>query len=375
MVREKLISYIQLINTNGIGPIGFKKLMARYGDVDEVLKEISQKKVLFSRKKAEEEVMTAEIKGVQIISYEDQNYPYNLKQIEDFPPILYAKGNVDLLKNDNMLAIVGSRNASLSAMKLAENLASNIADNNITIVSGMARGIDKAAHKGALGHNGCTIAVMGTGIDVVYPQENEDLYKDIIKKNGLILTEYAFHTRPQASNFPRRNRIVSGLSKGVLVIEAGLRSGSLITAHQALEQGRDVYAVPGAPYDARSAGCNKLLKEGAQLVDTPEDILESFNFSPRQFILKAKEKEEMSDLFEYSLDNQENNSDIPEQKEELEQEDKYTKLLSLISASGEDVDELIRAMQLPTEEVLMTIVELELDNKIIRLPGNKVAKI
>ncbi len=375
MVREKLISYIQLINTNGIGPIGFKKLMARYGDVDEVLKEISQKKVLFSRKKAEEEVMTAEIKGVQIISYEDQNYPYNLKQIEDFPPILYAMGNVDLLKNDNMLAIVGSRNASLSAMKLAENLASNIADNNITIVSGMARGIDKAAHKGALGHNGCTIAVMGTGIDVVYPQENEDLYKDIIKKDGLILTEYAFHTRPQASNFPRRNRIVSGLSKGVLVIEAGLRSGSLITAHQALEQGRDVYAVPGAPYDARSAGCNKLLKEGAQLVDTPEDILESFNFSPRQFILKAKEKEEMSDLFEYSLDNQENNSDIPEQKEELEQEDKYTKLLSLISASGEDVDELIRAMQLPTEEVLMTIVELELDNKIIRLPGNKVAKI
>ena len=375
MVREKLISYIQLINTNGIGPIGFKKLMARYGDVDEVLKEISQKKVLFSRKKAEEEVMTAEIKGVQIISYEDQNYPYNLKQIEDFPPILYAKGNVDLLKNDNMLAIVGSRNASLSAMKLAENLASNIADNNITIVSGMARGIDKAAHKGALGHNGCTIAVMGTGIDVVYPQENEDLYKDIIKKDGLILTEYAFHTRPQASNFPRRNRIVSGLSKGVLVIEAGLRSGSLITAHQALEQGRDVYAVPGAPYDARSAGCNKLLKEGAQLVDTPEDILESFNFSPRQFILKAKEKEEMSDLFEYSLDNQENNSDIPEQKEELEQEDKYTKLLSLISASGEDVDELIRAMHLPTEEVLMTIVELELDNKIIRLPGNKVAKI
>lgn len=375
MVREKLISYIQLINTNGIGPIGFKKLIARYGDVDEVLKEISQKKVLFSRKKAEEEVMTAEIKGVQIISYEDQNYPYNLKQIEDFPPILYAKGNVDLLKNDNMLAIVGSRNASLSAMKLAENLASNIADNNITIVSGMARGIDKAAHKGALGHNGCTIAVMGTGIDVVYPQENEDLYKDIIKKDGLILTEYAFHTRPQASNFPRRNRIVSGLSKGVLVIEAGLRSGSLITAHQALEQGRDVYAVPGAPYDARSAGCNKLLKEGAQLVDTPEDILESFNFSPRQFILKAKEKEEMSDLFEYSLDNQENNSDIPEQKEELEQEDKYTKLLSLISASGEDIDELIRAMQLPTEEVLMTIVELELDNKIIRLPGNKVAKI
>ncbi len=375
MVREKLISYIQLINTNGIGPIGFKRLMARYGNIDEALQEISKKKVIFPRKKAEEEVMTAEIKGVQIISYDDKNYPYNLKQIEDFPPILYAKGNIELLKNDNMLAVVGSRNASLSAMKLAENIAKNIADNNITIVSGMARGIDKAAHKGAVGHGGNTIAVMGTGIDIIYPQENEDLYKEIIKKDGLIITEYAFHTRPQASNFPRRNRIVSGLSKGVLVIEASIQSGSLITAHQALEQGRDVYAVPGAPYDTRSAGCNKLLKEGAQLVDTHEDILDCFNFSSLQFVATNKEKDEISDLFEYSLDNQENNSDIPEQKEETEKEDKYAKLLSLISANGEDIDELIRAVQQPAEEVLMTIVELELDNKIIRLPGNRVAKI
>ena len=149
----------------------------------------------------------------------------------------------------------------------------------------------------------------------------------------------------------------------------------MITAHQALEQGRDVYAVPGAPYDTRSAGCNKLLKEGAQLVDTHEDILEYFNFSPLQFVARNKEKEEISNLFEYSLDKQENNSDIPEQKEETEKEDKYAKLLSLISASGEDIDELIRAMQQPAEEVLMTIVELELDNKIIRLPGNRVAKI
>lgn len=375
MVREKLISYIQLINTNGIGPIGFKRLMARYGNIDEALQEISKKKVIFPSKKAEEEVMKAEIKGVQLILFDDKFYPYNLKQIEDFPPILYAKGNIELLKNDNMLAVVGSRNASLSAMKLAENIARNIADNNITIVSGMARGIDKAAHKGAIGRGGNTIAVMGTGIDIIYPQENEDLYKEIIKKDGLILTEYAFHTRPQASNFPRRNRIVSGLSKGVLVIEAGIQSGSLITAHQALEQGRDVYAVPGAPYDTRSAGCNKLLKEGAQLVDTHEDILEYFNFSPLQFVARNIEKEEISNLFEYSLDKQENNSDIPEQKEETEKEDKYAKLLSLISASGEDIDELIRAMQQPAEEVLMTIVELELDNKIIRLPGNRVAKI
>lgn len=379
MDREKLISYIQLINTNGVGPIGFKRLVKQYGNVENTLSEISKKKVIMPYKKAQEEVMTAEIKGVKLISAEDDIYPYNLKQIEDFPPILYAKGNVELLKNNNMFAIVGSRNASLSAMKLAENLAKEIANNQITVVSGMARGIDKAAHTGAIGCEGSTIAVMGTGIDIIYPQENEDLYQTIIKKSGLILTEYPFHTRPQASNFPRRNRIVSGLSKGVLVIEAGLRSGSLITAHQALEQGRDVYAVPGAPYDARSAGCNKLLKEGAQLVEGAEDILRDFNFSAMQFESNKHEKDEIADLFEYSLDKQQNNSDIPEQKEETleitETEDKYKKLLSLISASGEDIDELIRAMQLPTEEVLMMLVELELDNKLTRLPGNKVAKI
>lgn len=189
-------------------------------------------------------------------------------------------------------------------------------------------------------------------------------------KTGLVLTEYPFHTKPQATNFPRRNRIVSGLSKGVLVIEAGVRSGSLITAHQALEQGRDVYAVPGAPYDGRASGCNKLLKEGAILVDDADDVLDNFDFSPVTFAPRHVKEPETADLFEYSLDNTENNSDIPEQSG-----DEYSKLLSLVSASGEDVDELIRAMGLPTEKVLTMIVELELDDRLMRLPGNKVAKI
>ena len=375
--KEKLISYIQLINTNGIGPIGFKKLINRYGNVESALKEISKKKELFSRKKAEEEVMLSELRDVKLICIEDELYPYNLRQIEDCQPIFSAKGNVELLKNDNALAIVGARTASLSATKLAENISRDIAKQRITIVSGLARGIDKAAHKGALNEVGGTIAVIGTGIDVIYPQENTELYKEIVQNNGLIITEYPFQTRPQATNFPRRNRIVSGLSKGILVMEAGLHSGSLITAHQGLEQGRDVYAVPGAPYDERSSGCNKLLKEGAVLVEKASDILENFNFSKTQFTVAKKE--EIFDLFEYSLDKQENNADIPEQKEgnsiKAESDDKYTKLLSLISTNGEDIDELIREMQLPTEEVLTIIVEMELDGKIIRLPGNKIAKI
>ena len=258
MIREYLISCIQLITTPGIGPIGFRKLLRQFGSAENALSALSRKKEVFSRRKAEEEIMTAELKHVEIITAEDEAYPYNLKQIEDFPPILYAKGNIELLKNDNMLAVVGSRGASLSALKLAGRIAADIARKDVVVVSGMARGIDAAAHQGALEADGGTIAVLGTGIDVVYPLENEKLYNKLVQ-NGLVLTEYPFHTKPQATNFPRRNRIVSGLSKGVLVIEAGVRSGSLITAHQALEQGRDVYAVPGAPYDGRASGCNKLL--------------------------------------------------------------------------------------------------------------------
>lgn len=367
MNKQKLIQYIRLINTSGIGPVNFKKIVARYGGVEKALAEISLKRKIYPKEKAEEEIMTAEIKQVRLITIEDKEYPYNLKQIEDAPPILYALGNVDLLQNDNMLAVVGSRNASLSARKLAEQISADVAAQNIIIVSGMARGIDAAAHTGALRSGGKTIAVVGTGVNVVYPKENEKLYQELVK-SGLVISEYPFHTQPQASNFPRRNRIVSGLSKGVLVVEAGVQSGSLITAHQALEQGRDVYAVPGAPYDGRSSGCNKLLKDGAVLVESAADVIENFNFSPVKFTSQQTRRSETADLFEYSLDNDKNNSDISGQADE------YTELLSLISESGEDIDGLIRASYLPTEKVLTMIMELELEDKIIRLPGNKVAK-
>ncbi len=367
MNKEKLISYIQLINTTGIGPISFKKIMAKYQDVDKALSELSQKRELFSRSKATTEVMTAEIKGVKIITIEDDIYPYNLKQIEDCPPVLYALGDIELLKNNNALAVVGSRSASFSATKMAKKISSEVAQNNITIVSGMARGIDASSHEGALSVNGKTIAVLGTGVDIVYPKENKPLYDDIIK-NGLVLSEYPLGTSPQASNFPRRNRIVSGLSKGVLVIEASVQSGSLITAYQALEQGRDVYAIPGAPFDGRTSGCNKLLKEGAILVENSSDILNNFSFSQKEFIHCKSKKVEKQDLFEYSLDNEKNNKDIADNVDE------YSKLLSHISEEGIEVDEIIRLTSHPAEEVLMMIMELELEGKLVRLPGNKVAK-
>lgn len=367
MNKEKLISYIQLINTTGIGPIGFKNLMARYKDVDKALSELSQKKELYSRAKATKEVMTAEIKKVHIITLEDELYPYNLKQIEDCPPVLYALGDISLLQNTNALAVVGSRSASFAATKMAQKISSEVSQNGIIIVSGMARGIDSASHEGALECGGKTIAVLGTGVDVVYPKENQELYNKI-QKHGLILSEYPLGTSPQASNFPRRNRIVSGLSKGVLVIEASVKSGSLITANQALEQGRDVYAIPGAPFDGRTSGCNKLLKEGAIFVETSSDILNNFSFAPKEFINYKPKKDEKQELFEYSLDNEENNTDIADNI------DDYSKLLSLLSQTGVDINEIIRASNKPSEEILMMIMELELEGKVVRLPGNKIAK-
>lgn len=367
MNKQKLISYLRLINTTGIGPVNFKRIISKYGSIDKALSELSLKRQVCPVKKAEEDILTAEIKHVKIITCEDEEYPYNLKQIEDCPPVLYALGNVELLKNNNMLAVVGSRNASISARRFAKEISSDLSKRNITIVSGMARGIDAAAHTGALAAGGNTIAVLGTGIDVVYPSENQKLYEELAEQ-GLILSEYPFHTKPQASNFPRRNRIVSGLSKGVLVLEAGVQSGSLITAHQALEQGREVYAVPGAPYDGRSAGCNKLIKEGAVLIESARDIVENFNFTQEKFVPRQPQKAKIDDLFEYSLDNGQNNLDSAEQRDE------YSDFLSLVSEQGENIDDLIRSSGLDSEQVLMKIVELELDGKIIRLPGNKIAK-
>ena len=366
MKKADLVKYIQLIKSPGVGPITFKKLLQQYGSVEEALSFLSTKKEICSASSAQEEIMLAEINNVKLITLEDEEYPYNLKQLEDCPPLLYALGNTDILKNENMLAVVGARNASISACRLAANLSKEVASNGIVIVSGLARGIDSYAHSGALSAQGTTIAVLGTGIDVVYPKENDSLYKDVAK-NGLILSEYPFHTQPQAQNFPRRNRIVSGLSKGVLVIEAGLKSGSLITANLALDQGRDVFAVPGAPYDGRTAGCNKLIKDGAVLVEQAKDVLENFNYSAIPEPISKSQKSKNANLFEYLLDKEENNSDIPK-------DDKYTKLLSLISENGEYVDDLIRNISLPAEEVLMMIVELELEDKVIRLPGNKIAK-
>ncbi|MEN2776561.1 DNA-processing protein DprA [Acetivibrio clariflavus] len=212
--------------------------------------------------------------NIKIITIEDEDYPKYLKNIYDPPIILYMKGSIQ--KDDKYLAVVGSRRATSYGLNMAEVISRELSKCGITIVSGMARGIDTYAHKGVLSARGRTVAVLGCGLDIVYPYENKKLMQGIIE-NGACISEYLPGTKPLAGNFPARNRIISGMSMGVIVIEAGEKSGSLITANFALEQGREVFALPGNVNSINSTGTNKLIKEGAKMVTSLDDILEEID--------------------------------------------------------------------------------------------------
>ena len=212
---------------------------------------------------------------IKTITIDNENYPILLKQIYDPPKVLYVKGNVDILNNPS-IAIVGCRDNTEYGKKAATYFSYNLAKQNINIISGLAKGIDSFAHIGALQAEGKTIAVVGNGLDTVYPKENEDLAKRIINQGGAIISEYPIGTKPEKEHFPARNRIISGLSKGIIVVEAKEKSGSLITVDFAIEQGKDVFAVPGNINSLNSVGTNKLIKDGAIPVSNYKEILEFF---------------------------------------------------------------------------------------------------
>ncbi len=369
MEKKELINWIRLINTENIGPVSFYKLLRRFENVEEALRKLPKQYAPFPESEARRELKQAEEQGVSIIAAADKDYPDKLKELTDAPPLLYVLGRKELLNHPAALSVVGARNASVNGRKLASRISFDLTENDVLIVSGMARGIDSAAHKGALfakDKNGPTIAVLGCGVDIVYPQENKELYNQIAAQ-GAIVSEFSLGTEPQAENFPRRNRIVAGLSSGTLVVEANLNSGSLITARLALEQGREVFAVPGSPLDGRSLGTNKLIKDGAVLTESSEDILATLQYQTKHISLPRPPRMETEDLFDNPLDKPENNADIP-QKEK-------TPLLELLSFDGVYVDELIRSSGLNAAELSAELLELEMDNKIERLPGNRVALI
>ena len=370
--ENKILDYIQLINSANIGPVTFYKLLRQYGSAEAALAALPAGRRTFSRSAAQKEFELARRQNTRLLAFDDPEYPENLRAAEDAPPVIYVRGQINCLRQPLSLSIVGARNASLNGRKLASQISCELTSQGIMIVSGMARGIDTAAHKGAmfaLNRSGSTVAVLGTGIDIAYPAENQKLCEQIAGQ-GAVISEFPLGTEPSAGNFPRRNRIVSALTDGTLVVEASLHSGSLITARLALEQGRDVFAVPGFPTDERSAGPNKLIKDGAFLVENAEDILNVLSADARRKIPRTP-RPVQTDLFVKPLDKESKTADIPD----TASPDRETDILSLLTPAGVYVDELIRVSGLDSAAVSLRLLELELEGRIERQVGNKVALI
>lgn len=277
--RKKLKSWLRLIRTENVGPVHFHQLLHRFKSAENALKNIPKMALRAGRKNTptipseaeiEEEIEQASSRGIRFLTSDDALYPTALKVLSDAPPVLSLWGKISLLSKE-LFAIVGTRHASVLGRKMASECAEALGSSYITVVSGLAQGIDTEAHKASLPFG--TIAVLAQGIDYCYPPENEALYAQI-KEEGLLISETPLGTSPHPTLFPRRNRIISGLSWGTLVVEAALKSGSLITARYAADQGRQVFAVPGHPKDPRAQGTNKLIREGATLTQSVEDILE-----------------------------------------------------------------------------------------------------
>lgn len=274
---EKL-DWLRLIRTENVGPVTFYQLLRRFGSAAAALEALPglartggrrAPLALFPRAAAERELARLAEAGARLLAWGEPDYPEALAAVDDAPPLVALRGRAELLHRP-IIAIVGARNASANGRRLARDFAGELGRHGFCIASGLARGIDAAAHTGALAIG--TVAVLAGGVDIVYPEENAELYA-AIAEHGAVIAEPAIGTEPQARHFPRRNRIISGLSLGVLVVEAAARSGSLITARFALEQGREVFAVPGSPLDPRCRGSNDLIRRGATLAETIDDIL------------------------------------------------------------------------------------------------------
>lgn len=362
---DETIAALRLINTPKIGAGSFHRLVSEYGSAAATVDKIEHggKYRPWEKDRALQEIETAAELGIRILLSDDDEYPAMLKASAAPPPILYVKGNVDALNYGKALAIVGARSASVTGRKTAARFAYDLSERGICIVSGMARGIDTSAHKGAMyarGETGRTIAVLGTGVDIPYPAENAELYEQIAV-NGCIVSELPFGTAPNPQHFPQRNRIIAGLSEGVLVIEAGLNSGSLITARLAREQKKMLFAVPGTPGESRSQGVNLLIKEGAVLAETAADILPFLKGNKIMTPAKKETPRQKVLVFEN------NDANFSRQKSEP---DNLTDMLTL---DGVSIDELIRLSGKSAAEIAAEILELELNGIVERRAGNRIA--
>jgi DNA processing protein len=354
-------AWLRLARTENVGAVTFRNLLARFGTASAALDELPRLAARGGNKSfiaAEESEAARELEdlanlGGRLIASCEADYPAGLAALEAPPPVISVLGHPHLLKKD-MIAIVGARNASALARKFADTLSRDLGFAGLVVVSGMARGIDASAHEAALAVG--TVAVVAGGADIVYPPENEKLYGEI-KNRGVIVSEMRLGEAPQARHFPRRNRIISGLSRGVVVVEAAEKSGSLITADCALDQGREVFAVPGSPLDPRARGANNLIRNGATLVQSADDILEVL----RPILTSGFREPDPED------------SSPAAAALEAEADRVRAAVEEALGPAPVEIDELIRQVRAPAAAVLTVILELELAGRCLRHPGNRVS--
>lgn len=360
------IQRLRLLRSRRVGIATYRRLMGEYGSAAaalDALPEIAKQKGVakyeaYPQHLAEREYFSGRKAGAELLHIGEPNYPRALADLSDAPPLLWAMGRLELMQKP-AIALVGARNASSLGTRIARKLAGDLSDAGFAVVSGLARGIDAAAHDASKANG--TIAVHAGGVDIVYPAENNILAQAILE-NGLRVSEHPINMTPTARHFPSRNRIISGMSAAVIVVEAAAKSGSLITARQALDQGRDVLAVPGHPIDARAAGCNMLIRDGATLVRNVDDILEQVplhkSFEQPQF--------EFAQLAE---------GPAPAPRPLRETANLHGLILGKLSPSPTPEDQLIRDLCHPASVVAPAVTELELSGQIERHPGGMISKI
>jgi DNA processing protein len=349
-----LASWLQLTLTPGLGPVAIRQLLKQYGLPEQILARSHSELARHVPRATVEALDSGEVAaavaaalewveqpGHAVVTLADEAYPKPLLETPDPPALLYAHGRLDLLPR-SALAVVGSRNATAQGERNAESFARAFSEAGLTIVSGLALGIDAAAHRGGLAGPASTIAVLGTGIDVTYPARNALLSREISQR-GLLLSEFALGTPPAAHNFPRRNRIICGLAQGCLVVEAALASGSLITARTAAEQGREVFAIPGSIHSPLSKGCHALIKAGAKLVESAEDVL--------------------TELGGFRSGGHATSSTAAATSPEGEL------LLAQMGFDPIDIDSLCARARMPAEQVSSELLRLELAGQVAVLPG------
>jgi DNA processing protein len=366
LANEKLVDVVRLIRTNNVGPVTFFQLMRRFGSASKALAALPElssrggrKQTLmpYTEEQALKEIEAAQSFGAYMIMYGTPEYPKLLHHIPDAPPVITVSGSTQVWQEKESIAMVGARNASANGCQLAHKLARELGEHGLLVTSGLARGIDSFAHKGALATG--TVGVIAGGIDNIYPPENAPLYQQI-RESGAIISEQSFGSLPYSGSFPGRNRIIAGMSMGTLVVEASPKSGSLITARFALENNREVFAIPGSPLDPRSKGCNQLIKQGAILVESVEDIVHGIAH------LRSRRMEE-------SLTPAFHHEPSFSQQDDNELQEARRLIIQKLGITPVGIDVLIEQSQIPAQTVAIVLLELELAGRLRRAAGNKVA--